>query len=163
MARDLYARIGEKYFVDPVLYYEITDLIGPRDVDLTVQVAEDKDANIRRMPLKLAGSSLGQFVILAPASARGEEAATGNATGESFVQIDKAAALDTAERDFTIYARIKTRENGTIFAKAPRGEEWAPDGTTFFIRGGHLTYDVGWVGAVHASKGPKVNDGKWHD
>ena len=35
-----------------------------------------------------------------------------------------------------------------------------PDGVTLFLRGGQLTFDVGWVGAVDG--GPRIDDGAWH-
>ena len=36
-----------------------------------------------------------------------------------------------------------------------------PQGKTFFLRGGRPTFDIGWVGAVHADR--RVDDGKWHE
>ncbi|MEM7453769.1 MAG: DUF6797 domain-containing protein [Planctomycetota bacterium] len=80
--------------------------------------------------------------------------------GRSFAQADSGELFNMHDADFTIAAMIKTNENGTIFAKTVDGEEWVPDGKTFFVRGGRLTYDIGWVGAIQSSR--KVNDGQWH-
>ena len=64
-------------------------------------------------------------------------------------------------QDFTISARIRTTANGTIFCKTKNWAEWVPDGKSFFIRGGRLVYDIGWVGSIRSRQ--KVNDGEWHD
>lgn len=67
-------------------------------------------------------------------------------------------AMDEA---FTLMARFKTTaKNGTLAARAPGKGKWAEGGKTLFIKGGQLTYDVGWVGSI--KDGPKVNDGKEH-
>ena len=64
-------------------------------------------------------------------------------------------------RDFTISAWIRTRSpQGTIFSKAALNGPWVPKGKTFFVRGGRLGFDVGWVGNVYGQR--TVNDGKWH-
>lgn len=65
-----------------------------------------------------------------------------------------------SEGGFTIMARIRTSQDGAIFTKTSSQTKWAPGGKSLFIRGGHLTYDIGWVGAVKSKK--RVNDGKWH-
>ena len=81
--------------------------------------------------------------------------------GQSYYAVEDGAAMDMAQQDFTITARIRTDNGGTIFAKAPADGPWVPDGTTFFVRGGKLCYDIGWVGVVQSKK--DVADGKWHD
>lgn len=60
----------------------------------------------------------------------------------------------------TVAAWIRTEEDGTIFSQANPDGPWIPDGKTFFIRGGRLCYDVGWVGAVCGET--EVTDGAWH-
>jgi hypothetical protein len=77
------------------------------------------------------------------------------------VVLAKPEGLDMHGSDCSIHARIRTLKGGTIFAKAPATGPWAPDGVTFFVRGGKLGFDIGWVGAV-TSRQP-VADGKWHD
>jgi len=65
------------------------------------------------------------------------------------------------DRAFTLMARFKTTHpNGTLAAITSAKNKWERGGKTLFIRGGLLTYDVGWEGAVRAS--PKVNDGREH-
>ncbi|MDA7888610.1 c-type cytochrome, partial [Akkermansiaceae bacterium] len=69
-----------------------------------------------------------------------------------------ALPMDTA---FTLMARFSTTSpNGTLAALAPAEGKWERGGKTLFLRGGQLTYDVGWEGALRG--GPKVNDGKEH-
>ncbi len=63
-------------------------------------------------------------------------------------------------QDFTILAKIQTKKGGTILAKTQPGEKWVPNGKTFFIRGGRLCYDIGWVGVLQSRK--RVDDGKVH-
>ncbi len=81
--------------------------------------------------------------------------------GGSFVEIAGADKLDMRDKNFTIRARVKTKKDGTIFAKTRKQAKWLADGKTFFIRGGRLAYDIGWVGAVTGKT--RVSDGKWHD
>ena len=65
------------------------------------------------------------------------------------------------DKAFTLMARFKTTaENGTLAAIAPPTGKWEAGGKTLFLKGGKLTYDVGWEGAIGGGK--KVNDGKEH-
>ena len=68
--------------------------------------------------------------------------------------------LDLGEHDLTVATWIHTTADGTVFAVSPPEGQWSPDGATLFVRGGVLTFDVGWVGAV--SGGPRIDDGAWH-
>ncbi len=68
--------------------------------------------------------------------------------------------LDLEDDDATIAAWIQTTSDGTVFADARPDGEWVPDGVTLFLRGGQLTFDVGWVGALDG--GPRLDDGAWH-
>ncbi len=62
---------------------------------------------------------------------------------------------------FTLMARFNTTaENGTLAGRAPENGKWQPNGKTLFLRGGVLTYDIGWVGAIRG--GRKLADGKEH-
>lgn len=81
--------------------------------------------------------------------------------GASQLQISDGGDFDMTESDFSVTARIRTTEDGTIFSQTNTDGPWVPNGKAFFIRGGRLTYDIGWVGAVRSKQ--KVNDGKWHD
>ncbi|MBL7223985.1 MAG: hypothetical protein ISS72_09030 [Candidatus Brocadiae bacterium] len=67
---------------------------------------------------------------------------------------------DLGKTPFTIMAWVRTRRGGTILAKAPARGKWAAQGKTFFIRGGQLSFDIGWVGAVTGRR--NVADGHWH-
>lgn len=62
--------------------------------------------------------------------------------------------------DFTIAARFRGNDGGTLVSKcAPEGK-WTPDSKALYIRGGKLVYDIGWIGA--AGTKTKVTDGQWH-
>ena len=81
--------------------------------------------------------------------------------GNTFLQIDDARRFDLRDEDFTIRARVKTRSGGVIFSKTAPEAEWVRNGKALFVRGGRLTFDIGWVGAVRSRR--KVNDGEWHE
>lgn len=62
---------------------------------------------------------------------------------------------------FTLVTRFKTKaKSGTLAARAPEVGKWKPNGKTLFLRGGILTYDIGWVGAIRG--GPNLADGEYH-
>ena len=67
---------------------------------------------------------------------------------------------DLGRSPFTLTAWVRTTAGGTLFAKAPAEGRWAPQGKSFFIRGGTLCFDVGWVGVVTGRAA--VADGQWH-
>jgi len=76
--------------------------------------------------------------------------------GQSFTSEDKALRTD---QDFTVAASFQSTGDGSLFSKcAPEGP-WSKGSKALFIKGGRLTYDVGWVGAL---RGPAVSDGKTH-
>lgn len=77
--------------------------------------------------------------------------------GSSFLESSTTFDWD---RDITILARVKTEEGGTILCQTSDGDEWVPGGTSLFIRGGKLVFDIGWVGDVTSRT--RVNDGQWH-
>ena len=78
--------------------------------------------------------------------------------GKSKVVVDQQ--VDMASKDFSITGWVKTTRGGTIVAKGPRQGKWAPKGKSLFVRGGKLTFDVGWLGQVSSRK--NISDGKWH-
>lgn len=128
-------------------------VVGPRSHDLELQVAEHPDPSAR-ISAGMQGS-----VTLAPAA--GTQSSTDfRLDGDSHLEVADASPFDMTGKPFTIVARIKTTEGGALFAKASPGPAWTPGGQALFIRGGHLVFDIGWVGAV-TSRGT-VNDGKWH-
>ncbi|MCZ6792743.1 MAG: LamG domain-containing protein, partial [Planctomycetota bacterium] len=144
--------------------------IGPRSRDLVLQVAHRTGARIDLRGLDgtpTAGRQLAVFVDDSKPAREGTDDGGGAPTnllefdGESSLEVAGSPDFDLRTRDFTIYARLRTRRGGTIFAKAPRRGEWATDGKTLFVRDGRLCYDIGWVGVVQSRK--RVNDGRWHE
>ena len=81
-------------------------------------------------------------------------------TGKDRVTIADSQLLKMGLNDYSITAWVKTTKGGTIFARGPAKGIWEPKGKTFFIRGGKLGFDIGWVGAVTSNR-PVVN-GNWH-
>ena len=137
--------------------------IGPRDKDLIVRVASI--AELRKKGVEPVVDS--NFVRLVKAKAEAESKSELIASevyeldGSTYAQFVDGSNFDMTNEDFTITARIKTTANGTIFCKTKNWAEWVPDGKTFFVRGGQLCYDIGWVGVAVSER--KVNDGQWHD
>ena len=80
----------------------------------------------------------------------------------SYVNVDDPDGLDFETQDFTWLAWINTSAGGgCIFAKTPCGAgDHAPGSKHFFITGGNLSYDAGWVAVFVALT--VVNDGEWH-
>jgi hypothetical protein len=62
--------------------------------------------------------------------------------------------------DFAVEVKFKTKKGGTLFSMTPHTGAWKPDAKALFIKGGRLTYDIGWLGDMDG--GPRVNDDKWH-
>jgi hypothetical protein len=132
--------------------------VGVRATDMTLLVATHTDSTAQ---LSVATDSVGASVATLGS---GQPAKTDlptelKFTGGTYAEA-KADDLDMTSQDFSVTARIKTKSDGTIFAKT-RGSKWLADGQVLFIRGGRLTYDIGWVGALTSRV--KVSDGKWHD
>jgi len=71
-----------------------------------------------------------------------------------------ARPLSPARSDFTFAAWISTRSDGTIMSIMNPDDEWSPGEVAFFIRDGHLAFDIGWQGVVEGSS--RVVDGAWH-
>ena len=81
--------------------------------------------------------------------------------GNTHLELAEADAFDLTDTDFTITARLRTAAAGTIFALTEPGPKWIPNGQTFFVRGGRLCFDIGWVGVVTSRS--RVDDGEWHN
>lgn len=132
--------------------------IGPRDRDLLLQVAEHPAPDARPVVVSRGDKSA---VLFAPASAETTEPRKRlEFDGNTYLEIPRGEAFDLTSKDFTVLARIKTKADGTIWSLSQAGPKWTPDGQTFFIRGGRLCFDIGWVGAVSAKS--KINDNRWH-
>lgn len=140
--------------------------IGPRSRDMVLQVARAGDGGWSVQPLELDQAGHGQSIVFGPAELARETPAPVaeeqlQFDGSSYVEVAGAARFNMHSRDYTIAARIKTSEGGTIFSKTAPAEEWVHDGKTLFVRGGRLCFDIGWVGVLTSRR--QVNDGKWHD
>lgn len=134
--------------------------IGPRDRDLLLQVAEHPAKDARPIFLRPGDRSVVQLATpsSAPVAARDQRLVF---DGNTYLEVSDGKPFDMTTQDFTIVARIKTTADGTIWSLSRPGPKWTPNGQTFFLRGGRLGFDIGWVGAVVAKS--KVNDGRWHD
>ncbi|MEZ6126900.1 MAG: DUF6797 domain-containing protein [Planctomycetaceae bacterium] len=128
--------------------------------------------NSREKPLQaLVATHPADAVILAPLSATSVVLRTDGSRakpvlpsvfdGASHLQTMDGSAFDMTTSDFSIMARIRTTDGGTIFSQTKAEGPWVPNGKTFFVRGGKLCYDIGWVGVVQSKR--SVDDGKWHD
>ena len=85
-------------------------------------------------------------------------------SGDAEARFDQDFALDFDTTDLSFSAWINTADDGTIFAETLDEPEWVPNGKTFFIRGGQLAFDIGWVGVItsNTGEGKSVVDGIWH-
>lgn len=131
--------------------------IGPRDRDLILQVAEHSAAEARLSLVAKAGKSTAVFALPPQTAVKPAPFAF---DGSSYLEMKNGEAFDLVEKDFSIVARVKTKADGTIWSLTQPGPKWIPDGQSLFIRGGRLTFDIGWVGAVAGKK--KISDGEWH-
>ena len=114
---------------------KVEDLVGDHDgvIEGNVVAAEGRDGNA----LEFDGSG-------------------------AYVNVDDPEGFDFETQDYTWLAWIKTSAGGgCIIAKTPCGNaDHAPGAKHFFITGGNLTYDAGWVAGFTALT--VVNDGEWH-
>ncbi len=138
--------------------------VGPRQRDLVVHVATSpKSSTIGKVTAQRPDDSTTHGVVLGKAAKRErlDPKVPIRFDGGTQLVVAKPQAFDMHDKDYTIFAKIKTRKGGTIFSKAPAKGKWVPSAKTFFVRGGRLTFDVGWVGAVSSKK--RVADNRWHD
>ncbi len=139
--------------------YGRTFSVGPREQDLVIQVAQS-DGTAKLIYPQASDprtASVVEFQI-------DQQAAEVNATSWSSDQYFQRPAdnlLSLSQNDFSITARIKTTEGGTLVALTQSGKKWVPNGRSLFIRDGHLCFDIGWLGCVESKQ--KINDGQWHD
>lgn len=132
--------------------------IGPRERDLILRVAEHPADEAVIADLNQLDRSVVRF---GPAQAADpNEARKLTFDGNTYLEVPRGDLFDLTTKDFSIAARIKTRADGTIWSLSQAGPKWTPDGQSFFIRDGRLTFDIGWVGAVSGQS--KVDDDKWH-
>ncbi|MBI1313382.1 heme-binding protein [bacterium] len=138
--------------------------VGPRPQPLTLQVAR-RDGGALEQRTSRRGDSLRSYVVFGKSAAVVDRQRNAveplKFDGSTFVEIPDARPFETKSQDFSITARIQTKQGGTIFSRTEAAPKWIPGGTTFFVRGGRLCFDIGWVGVVTSSQ--SVNDGKPHD
>lgn len=139
--------------------------IGARDKELVLQVAATAGRSTSPERLLSTSSNPTSMIIL-----RSPEAASADALqersavhfdGQAYFDVAQAEEFDVTTRDFSLAARVRTRNGGTLFSLAAPSGPWIPNGRTWFIRNGKLCFDIGWVGAVESHK--TVADGEWHD
>jgi hypothetical protein len=142
--------------------FQRTFRFGSRERELTLQVAHLQGARIVSQNSLSAGESR-RVIAFAPPDSPPRPASEDSLRfdGATRLEIAEPADFEMRDKDFSITARIKTRGGGTIFAQTADQPRWVPDGKTFFVRGGRLAFDIGWVGVVTSRR--KVNDGQWHD
>ena len=133
--------------------------LGPRTRDLVLQVAHLDDAGA---DLATDGTVVwfGQLGANDPAEPTGSR--TARLDGSNYFEVKETDGMNVGDGDFTLYARIRTEQDGTLVAlTGPEPNQWVRDGLTWFVRGGRLTVDIGWVGAFQGQQ--RVADGMWHD
>ena len=140
--------------------------IGPRSRAMLLKVATHPagDASVKTLEVERQSNAGSRMIaMLAP-----EQRTVANTlpptpwfNGQTHIAVEKSEDFDMDGRDFTVTARIKTRTGGTIFCQSPAEGLWAPDGKTFFVRDGHVTFDIGWVGDIEGKT--NVTDDRWHD
>ncbi len=131
--------------------------LGPRKQDLVLQIANVPNA-------KLRVNRSNDCAIVTAETTDSTQSPTASAisfNGVSYGEIENGEAFDMTDKDFTICCRVKTQHDGTIFAQTQPQNQWVPSGKTLFLRGGQLTFDIGWVGAAKSKK--RVNDNRWHE
>ncbi len=145
---------------DDTAIFSRTLNIGPRTRDMVLQVAHRQGQS----SMQFMETPSDSVVLLAAKPSVEDSGATPAAVrfdGQTHIEVANPDDLDLHDEDFTVVARIKTTEGGTIFAKTAPSGPWVRDGKTLFVREGRLAYDIGWVGVVESRR--KVNDGRWHD
>jgi len=78
------------------------------------------------------------------------------------ITVAKSEDFDMSERDFTIFARIKTGNSGTLFSKAPAAGGWVPGAKRLSIHNGMLAFEI-CEGENAIAPGRQVDDEFWHD
>lgn len=138
--------------------------IGPRSRPMLLKVATHPSKTAKLGMIGVDGSERGAnpIAVLATATRAAEGSPVTPAfSGKSRVAVKKSDDFDLTTKDYSITARVKTKAGGTILCQAPVEGKWAPDGKSFFIRGGRLAFDIGWVGAVTGKT--NIADDRWHD
>lgn len=139
--------------------------LGPRKQTLWLQAAQQSgdESQILNKPLPSTAAADRSVVTFGPLTDNQDNVDSGkvNFAGDTYLEVGDTEKFNFTDKDFSIVARIRTKSDGTIIATTEPGPKWVPDGQAFFVRGGRLVFDVGWVGAVEGKT--EVADGDWHD
>ena len=150
---------GEK---NAQLAFTRTFQIGPRASDLVLHVADHPAGKAKLRVVRREPDGGGRTAIVEPdRAALASETARLAFEGKTSLEAASPKDFDLSGGDYTIAARIRTAQGGTIFCQTRPGDRWAPGGKALFVRGGRLCFDIGWVGVVESRR--KVGDGRWHD
>ncbi|HRE99921.1 MAG TPA: c-type cytochrome [Pirellulaceae bacterium] len=144
------ATSGDATSGDSTSLFTRTLQVGPRDRPLRLAIA-----SLDRTPDMLDLS--GRTIRVASDPPRRSSLAFDGRTRLETAAVDE---LEMTERDFTLSATILTERDGTIACRTRPEAAWVPDGKSFFVRGGRLCYDIGWVGVVTSRD--RVDDGQPH-
>jgi putative heme-binding domain-containing protein len=131
--------------------------IGARDKELVLQVAHSREAASR---LDLSEHTAIFGLDEKSPVARSVISNASRLNGGTRLAVKNTSGLHAGSGDFTMTARIKTRKDGTIVAQTADSLKWKADGLTWFIRGGRLFVDIGWVGEFGGQR--RVANGEWH-
>ena len=133
--------------------------IGPRKTSLVLQVAEHPTEGAR-----FSQTDLGTATLSGPEAVDGKKQVAPSANprfdGATYLEVAQGDQFHLVDQPFSVVARIKTRQGGTIFSQAMPGPSWTPDSQALFLRGGHLVFDIGWAGAVSSRQ--RLDDDQWH-
>jgi putative heme-binding domain-containing protein len=137
--------------------------IGPRDRELVLQVADLPAGKARLEIVETGQDPSGRIAVVERdrSDRPGNAAAKLTFDGRTSLEPANPQDFDLSSGDYTIAARMRTRQGGTLFCQTLAGDRWVPGGKAFFVRGGKLCFDVGWVGVVESRQ--TVGDGRWHD
>jgi len=135
--------------------------VGPRAEELVLQVAhlEDPGAALETEGGVAWFGDLGAEAEAPLGGGSGPE--TLRFDGSTYLELTDTEGLGLGDGDFTLTARIRTEQDGTLVALTGSQSTWVPDGWTWFLRGGRLAVDIGWVGVHRGSV--HVADGAWHE
>ncbi|MHB0957473.1 MAG: DUF6797 domain-containing protein [Pirellulaceae bacterium] len=150
---------------DAEQYLTRTLQLGPRDRDLVLQVAADPARNVQLREWKDLQGTTHRLAMLASSAPAGDTLDANSRLGRRFdghvhFIVSRSEDFDLTTHDYSVTARIRTTEGGTILSQAALSGPWVPNGKTLFIRGGKLCFDVGWVGVVESRD--RIDDGQWH-
>jgi putative heme-binding domain-containing protein len=141
--------------------------IGPRAKELLLQVADHPAGKARLRTIETDQTPSGRVALVErdrverdrPESVDAETKLTFD--GQTSLEAANPQDFDLAGSDYTVAARMRTTQGGTLFCQTVGGDHWVPNGKAFFVRDGKLCFDIGWIGVVESRR--KVDDGRWHD